>query len=259
MFQCGTHRTQLQMIKLNTGLGEPYEIPVPWYVITHPEGNVVIDGGNAPQAAVDPVGHWGTAITDFYWPEMTLEQTVLPQLETIGVTPESVRWIVQSHLHIDHTGAVAVFDQLPNAQVLATRRELEYAHHPDWFTKKSYVASEWNDPRIDWVLLEDHEDGYDVFGDGVLRCWHSPGHSPGHQSFTVKLPESGSFLLAGDAAYTLDHWNEKVLPGIMTSAIEVARSVRRLHRIAEREHATVIAGHDPEGWLAFEQAPAFYA
>ncbi len=37
----------------------PYEIPVPWYLITHPKGNVVIDGGNALECATDLVGHRG--------------------------------------------------------------------------------------------------------------------------------------------------------------------------------------------------------
>jgi hypothetical protein len=30
-----------------SGLNEPYEIPVPWFFIQHPKGNIVIDGGNA--------------------------------------------------------------------------------------------------------------------------------------------------------------------------------------------------------------------
>jgi hypothetical protein len=38
--------------------------------------------------------------------------------------------------------------------------------------------------------MEDTEDGYDVFGDGTIRCWQTPGHAPGHQSFEVTLPNS---------------------------------------------------------------------
>jgi glyoxylase-like metal-dependent hydrolase (beta-lactamase superfamily II) len=231
---------------------------VPWYLISHPSGNVVIDGGNAPAVAADPVAHLGAELTEVWWPRMTPAQAVLPELERIDMSPSSVRWILQSHLHVDHTGAVSVAERLPNAQVLVTRKEFEYAHHPDWFMKNSYIKADFNDPRINWVLLEDSDDGYDVFGDGVLRCWQSPGHSPGHQSFTVTLRDSGTFLLVGDAAYTMDHWNEKALPGGMTSALEVARSVRKLRRIASRERATVVTGHDPEEWPAFKLAPLFY-
>ena len=50
MFQTGTLRCKLHNIKMNQGLGEPYEIPVPWFLITHPKGNVVIDGGNAVES-----------------------------------------------------------------------------------------------------------------------------------------------------------------------------------------------------------------
>lgn len=259
MFQCGTLRCKLQAIKMNTGLGEDYEIPVPWYVITHPDGNVVIDGGNAPAVVADPVAYWGETLAAAYWPTMSADEAVVPQLQKAGIDPASVRWIVQSHLHIDHTGAVASAEHFPNAQVLATRREFEYAHSPDWFSTNSYVREDFNGKSIDWVLLEDDEDGYDLFGDGVLRCWFSPGHSPGHQSFTVRLSESGTYLLAVDAAYTTDHWEEKVLPGFMTSALETARSVKRLRRLADRERATVVTGHDPDAWGSFKQAPEFYA
>ena len=51
-----------------------------------------------------------------------------------------------------------------------------------------------------------------------------------------------------DAAYTMDHWNEKALPGFLASAVDSVRSVRKLHRIAERSGSTVVTGHDPEAW-----------
>ncbi|RUU72163.1 N-acyl homoserine lactonase family protein, partial [Mesorhizobium sp. M7A.T.Ca.TU.009.01.3.1] len=65
-------------------------------------------------------------------------------------------------------------------------------------------------------------------------------------------------LLAIDAAYTMDHWEEKCLPGALTSAQEAAASVRRLRRIAEKEKAIVVPGHDMETWKKFKKAPAEY-
>ena len=47
MFECGVLDCHVENIKMNQGLGEPYSIPVPSLLITHPRGNVVIDGGNA--------------------------------------------------------------------------------------------------------------------------------------------------------------------------------------------------------------------
>lgn len=84
-----------------------------------------------------------------------------------------------------------------------------------------------------------------------------PGHSPGHQSFIIRLPGGTNFTLAIDAAYTLDHYHEKALPGLMTSATDVAQSVRKLRQLTERYHAVFIPGHDPEEWKN-RLAPACY-
>lgn len=67
-----------------------------------------------------------------------------------------------------------------------------------------------------------------------------------------------SLQLAIDAAYTLDHYHEKALPGLMTSATDVAQSVRKLRQLTERYHAVFIPGHDPEEWKKNRLAPACY-
>jgi hypothetical protein len=57
MFQCGSLKCKLHNIKMNQGLNEPYEIPVPWFLIQHPKGNIVIDGGNAVECVGDPYAY----------------------------------------------------------------------------------------------------------------------------------------------------------------------------------------------------------
>ena len=54
MFECGTLKCKLHNIKMNQGLNEPYEIPVPWFLIQHPKGTIAIDGGNAVECVSDP-------------------------------------------------------------------------------------------------------------------------------------------------------------------------------------------------------------
>jgi len=91
-----------------------------------------------------------------------------------------------------------------------------------------------------------------------VRCWQTPGHAPGHQSFEVRLPRSGSFMLTIDAAYTTDHWEERALPGFLASAVDTVRSVRKLHHLARRSEATVVTGHDPDAWPTFKHSPECY-
>jgi glyoxylase-like metal-dependent hydrolase (beta-lactamase superfamily II) len=191
-------------------------------------------------------------------PIMTPEQAVVPSLERLGVPLESIRWIVQSHLHLDHTGAVAAIDRFPNAQVLATRTEYEWAHALEPFAALGYCPADYVKPGIDWVLLEESDDGWDLFGDGTLRCWRTPGHSPGHQSLEVTLPSGTTYLLTVDAANTMDHLEEKALPGFIVDAVATVRSVRKLRRLAWRANAVAVAGHDPDQWPSFKQAPEYH-
>ena len=70
-FQCGVIRVPLRNVNLGEGGGgEMVTAPTPWYFVTHPRGNVVIDGGNAPEVAVDYREHWGK-ITEVSTPVMS--------------------------------------------------------------------------------------------------------------------------------------------------------------------------------------------
>jgi glyoxylase-like metal-dependent hydrolase (beta-lactamase superfamily II) len=61
-----------------------------------------------------------------------------------------------------------------------------------------------------------------------------------------------------DASYTLDHWNEKALPGFTVSLVDAVRSVRKLHQIVRQTDAMVVPGHDPVTWPKFKKAPSYY-
>ena len=92
--ECGSLKTQVQFIKMNQGLGDPYEIPVPFYLIQHPKGNVLFDGGNAREVSgdADPHDHWG-AVADAYEPVMRPDEFVVDQLQNMNVDPASApRW-----------------------------------------------------------------------------------------------------------------------------------------------------------------------
>ncbi|EOG1994010.1 N-acyl homoserine lactonase AhlK [Klebsiella pneumoniae] len=255
MFQSGTQHCRYQHIRMNQGVGEHYEIPVPWFLLTHPDGFTLIDGGLAVEGLKDPSGYWGSAVEQFK-PVMSEEQGCVEQLKRIGIAPEDIRYVVLSHLHSDHTGAIGRF---PHATHVVQRQEYEYAFAPDWFTSGAYCRRDFDRPQLNWLFLNGlSDDHYDLYGDGTLQCIFTPGHSPGHQSFIIRLPGGTNFTLAIDAAYTLDHYHEKALPGLMTSATDVAQSVRKLRQLTERYHAVFISGHDPEEWKKNRLAPACY-
>ena len=251
MFQTGVLKCKENNIKMNASQ-DPYEIPVPWYLITHPRGNVIIDGGNAVETASDPIGHWQD-ITQVYWPIMSEEEGCVHTIKSLGMQPEEIRFVLQSHLHLDHTGAVGRF---PNATHVVQRKEYEYAFSPDWFAAGGYIRKDFDKPNLKWQFLNlsDHAI-FDLYGDGVIKIIPTPGHSPGHCSFLITLPQEGSILLTVDAAYTTDHWEEQALPGFLASAVDSVRSVQRLRQIADQTEALVVTGHDPVKWFSFKKGP----
>lgn len=256
MLQTGSLKLKVHNIKMNEGNGADYEIPVPFYLLTHPKGHTLIDGGVAVEAALDAAGHWGGAATVFK-PQMDESEGCVAQLEKLGIKPEDVKYVLQTHLHLDHTGGVGRF---PNATHIVQRSEFEYAMNPDWYAAGAYIRKDFDKPGVDWRFLEGLDDDfYDVYGDGVLTTIFTPGHAPGHMSLLVNLPDSGPMLLAIDAAYTNDHWEERSLPGFVSSAVDAVRSVKKLHAVAEKTGATVVTGHDPDAWTGFKKAPDYYS
>ena len=65
------------------------EVPVPFFLIRHREGDVVVDGGNPLAVARDARAHWG-ALADQFRVRMTEEQHCVAQLRELGIAPGSV-------------------------------------------------------------------------------------------------------------------------------------------------------------------------
>jgi glyoxylase-like metal-dependent hydrolase (beta-lactamase superfamily II) len=146
MLQSGTQICKLHDIKMNQGADADYEIPVPWFFLTHPHGHVVIDGGLATEGLADPRSWWGDAI-DAYQPIMHESQGCVAQLEALGIAPEDVRFVILSHLHSDHSGAIGRF---PNATHVVQRREYAYAFAPDWFAAGAYARKDFDRSGLSW-------------------------------------------------------------------------------------------------------------
>jgi glyoxylase-like metal-dependent hydrolase (beta-lactamase superfamily II) len=101
------------------GLGA-VEVPVPLFLIRHPQGDVLVDGGNPLAVACDAHAHWGP-LADQFDVLMTEPQQCIAQLRRLGLGPDSVGHVLQTQQHIDHTGALGHF---PNATIVGHAREL---------------------------------------------------------------------------------------------------------------------------------------
>jgi glyoxylase-like metal-dependent hydrolase (beta-lactamase superfamily II) len=227
------------------------EVPVPFFLIRHPQGDVVVDGGNPLAVARDPHAHWG-ALADVFEAHMTEEQHCVAQLRRLGVEPDSVGHVVQTHLHIDHTGTLGHF---PNASIVVHARELQAARAAKDPLATGYVRADYDRPGLSWQLTDG---GLDLFADGTIRLLETPGHSAGHMSLLLDLDETGPVLITADAADNRGQWDGREPTRALASREDAQRSLEHLHKVAEDTGALLVLGHDPGDWSQLRRAPDHY-
>jgi glyoxylase-like metal-dependent hydrolase (beta-lactamase superfamily II) len=183
---------------------------------------------------------------------MTEEQHCVAQLRRVGIVPESVRHLLQTHLHIDHTGALGHF---PDATVVVNARELDAARVADPPHAHGYVREDFQRAGLDWQPVEGE---LDLFGDGTIRLLETPGHSAGHISLSLHLAETGPVLLTADAVDNLSQWDGRRPPRALCSRDDAKRSLERLRALARETDPLVVFGHDPDNWSRLKHAPERY-
>lgn len=227
------------------------EVPVPFFLLRHPQGVVIVDGGNPLAVARDPHAHWG-GLADVFEAHMSEAQHCEAQLRQLGVGPDDVSHIVQTHLHMDHTGALGHF---PNAVVVAHVRERTAAMAAEDPMRSGYIRADYDRPELRWQTVEGDTD---LFGDGLVRLIETPGHAAGHMSLLIDLPATGPVLITADASDNLAQWEGRAHVRAFHSREAAARSLHRLHELADETGATVVFGHDPENWASLQHAPEPY-
>lgn len=224
------------------GVGENITIPIPTYLIEHQMGNVLVDTGmrcdNKPEKITK----------EWYCKDANL----IEHLKEIGHTPNDIKFVVMTHLHIDHAGYM---DSFPNATFFIQKDEMSAIISPLSFEKRNYWPIDFKKFRdLDIVQLEGD---WDLFGDGSVKIFKTSGHSRGHQSVIVKLPKTGSVILTGDAVY-LPEIMTGTLPGILWNAEEFSKSVQRVKLEKDRNKAKIFYSHDPEQFKTLKLAPEYY-
>lgn len=252
-FQAGILKSEKQYFTAGRDVGKKFDVPVPFFLIEHPDGYVLFDTGNAYEVVNNKQEHWGDVIAA-YDPVMTEDEWVVNAVKKVGVEPEDIKYVVLSHLHLDHAGGVGHF---PNAKYIVQRDELHFAYVPDFYMKGAYIRKDF-DKDVDWLILEGwQDDKFDIFSDGKLVIYFTPGHTPGHQSLLVNLDEEGKMFLTGDSCYTTENLNEDVLPGLSVDSHAVVKTMQRTRHLKDLG-VKIITGHDPVAWKAFKKAPEAY-
>jgi glyoxylase-like metal-dependent hydrolase (beta-lactamase superfamily II) len=180
---------------------------------------------------------------------MSTQETLLPSLACVGLEPDDIDVVVNSHLHTDHCGCNEFFRK---ATILMHAKELEAASASN-AEAAGYLRRDWdNGQPIEAVTGE-----RDLFADNRIVLVPLAGHTPGTLGAVVSLDRDGQFLLASDTVSLRQSLDADTAPRNTWNAEALLKSFEEVRRI-ERAGATVICGHDDEQWQSLRKGNACY-
>jgi N-acyl homoserine lactone hydrolase len=223
--------------------GERVQIPVACWLVRAADAIILFDTGLSPRAVPglmrnDPMARF------------TASDLLVNRLDVLGLAPDDVDLVVISHLHFDHAGGAQLF---PKSELVVQRDEYAYAHYPASFFESFYYRKNFDLPGYRWRLL----DGDTELMPGVTAL-RTDGHTPGHQSLLVDLPETGPVILAADSCYWQEHIDKERVPGVVWNPTLALHSIKKLKTIARLTGARIFPGHDPNFWETVRQSPDAY-
>lgn len=243
-FSAGTYKVDKGLLN-NTDWGVTYEHPLPMFAFRHPRGVVIFDTGINHRGLENPVIWWGSSVDNLEI--QAKKEDCLPfQLQKVGIDPQEVKYIIMSHLHIDHAGEMESF---PHATFVVRHSELSFAWWPDPHMRFTYAFQDLKNTRcFDYLEIPDFID-FDLFKDGSLVTIHTPGHTPGHQSLMVRLSENEQpFILCQDACYMRENLDGKIYSSNLLWNIQRWFETIRKLRYYQDLGYDLWMGHELEDW-----------
>jgi N-acyl homoserine lactone hydrolase len=203
-------------------------VPVVCWYVRAGDKDILIDSGAPPEI-----------MQKFWYGEYEEITTFEQALNSVGVSPDDIDIIIQTHLHFDHCGNTP---KCRNAEVIVQRAELEFARDPHPVFFGSYPQSLI--PESNFTQIEG--DAEVVPG---IRVIHVAGHSPGTQAVSIET-ETGKVILSGFCSIR-DNFSppEKMrkiwpvlTPGVHVDSLEAFNSAKRIKGLGH----VIVPIHDIE-------------
>jgi N-acyl homoserine lactone hydrolase len=199
--------------------GELYKAALKSLLIETEDDIILVDTG---------IGKLPEKYKKFY--KIEQDHTLIDHIIQKGITPQDVTAIINTHLHMDHTGWNKHF---PNAKTYVQQKELDYAYNPHRFQRAAYIEDFFD--GLDFVTVN----GDYTFSDTV-DIISTPGHTPGHQSVVVH--GEIDYIFCGDIVPLQENLEKRNIVGVLYNPVDALESLDRLKKL-EGIH---IFSHDNE-------------
>jgi len=200
---------------------------------------VLIETGIGPQ--LDP------KFSKFY--SVVQSPGLLGELKNLGVNADDIDFVINTHLHFDHCGGNTHRNEkgeyvptFPKARYVIQRGEWDYALHPCYRDKPSYMSEDFL-PLEKFGLLQ-LVDGDAEIIPGV-EVLHASGHTSRHQC--VKITSEGKVLFfLGDMVPMSAHVGLSYIMSYDLYPLETLENKEQYFEKAIAEDWIVAFVHDPQ-------------
>ena len=197
---------------------------------------------------------------DLTFAAQTPDQTVPAQLALLGLRPDDITHVINSHYHLDHCGGNK---HCRNAKTICHACELEASVTPQPFEAFAYADRSFLPQLGSGATLDMYTPYFETLrGDQEIatgvQLFETPGHTAGHYSLMVRLPGRRPMLFTGDACYAKKGLDLMAMPTAHVDPVKGYQSLERLKTLAEKHDAELFFSHDSESYKNYLKAPAWY-
>lgn len=182
---------------------------------------------------------------------VSVTETIEDQLAKLGLEASDITFAGISHYHFDHIGQLPTFG---SATLLINKNDWDFVTSQPETSEIVNTAffSAWQGENAGKV--DAFPGDKDVFGDGSVVIKAMPGHTPGHSSLLVRLPDTGNVMLTGDLYHFEEQITNRGVPQFNTNRADTLASFERFNATVKALEATVVIQHDPRH---ISRLPAF--
>ena len=236
----GEIKLDRSILLFGRGYGEAEAIPVYSVLLKTSEGYVLIDTGMNPDGVSDPEATWG-ARAKLLVPDVKKEDDIRNRLDEINVKAREIKYVINTHMHWDHTGGNRFFG---DAVFIVQKAEHRFAFCPDSSMGASYMKNHFDYP-LGYRLIE----GDCEICEGVYVL-ATPGHTPGHQSVAIRFENGNHLIVCGDAVYTYRNLEEAIPPGNCFDYQMAILSLYKIGTLRKLLNSEILPSHEPGGFYA---------
>jgi metallo-beta-lactamase class B len=137
------------------------------WLITTPEGHVLIDSGMPPSGPM-----------------------IEASIRALGFKPEDIKFLLAGHAHIDHVGGHAYLKKISGAQVVMLDREVDLMQSGGKtdFHYGAFPQLSFEPVMVDRVVKHGEKI---VLGGMTLTALHTPGHTRGSTTWVTNVTDGG--------------------------------------------------------------------